>query len=76
MRQGFKINRVCSSDNYIASKRIHRKDLVDSHNNNKAFFAELVDERTNRTPYVKVFGKLMQISVEEASMSNITVIWL
>ena len=76
MRQRFKINRLCSSDNYIASKRIHRKDLVDSHNNNKAFFAELVNEKMVKTPYVRVFGKLMQISVEEASMSNITVIWL
>lgn len=76
MRQRFKINRLCSSDNYIASKRIHRKDLVDSHNNNKAFFAALINEKMVKTPYVRVFGKLMQISVEEASMNNITVIWL
>ena len=77
MRQRFKTSRLCSSDNYIISKRIHKQDIINSHNNNKAVIAAIVERRT-KIPYVRVFGKLMRISIEEATEINntITVLWL
>ena len=78
MRQRFKTSRLCSSDNYVVSKRIHKQDIINSHNNNKAVIATIVERRTNKIPYVRIFGKLMQISLEEATEINntITVLWL
>ena len=78
MRQRFKTSRLCSSDNYIVSKRIHRQDIINSHNNNKSIVATMVAKRTDKTPYVRIFGELMKISMEEATMVNtaVTVIWL
>ena len=76
MRQRFKTSRLCSSDNYVISKKIHKQDIINSHNNNKAIIAAIVERRT-KIPYVRVFGELMQISIEEATEINntITVIW-
>ena len=78
MRQRFKTSRLCSSDNYEISRKIHKQDIISSHNNNKAVIAAIVERRTNKIPYVRVFGELMQISLEEATEINntITVIWL
>ena len=77
MRQRFKTSRLCSSDNYVISKRIHKQDIINSHNNNKAVIAAIVERRT-KIPYVRVFGELMRISIEEATEINntITVLWL
>lgn len=77
MRQRFKTSRLCSSDNYVISRKIHKQDIINSHNNNKAVIAAIV-ERRNKIPYVRVFGELMQISIEEATKINntITVLWL
>lgn len=76
MRQRFKTSRLCSSDNYVVSKRIHKQDIINSHNNNKAVIAAIVERR--KIPYVRVFGELMRISIEEATEINntITVLWL
>ena len=78
MRKRFKTSRLCSSDNYIVSKRIHRQDIINSHNNNKSIIATMVAKKTDKTPYVRIFGELMKISMEEATMVNtaVTVIWL
>ena len=78
MRQRFKTSRICSSDNYILSKRVHIRSVVDFHNNNKALITTIMERRVHKIPYVKVFGKLMQISLEEAEQINVitTVIWL
>ena len=78
MRQRFKTSRLCSSDNYIVSKRIHRQDIINSHNNNKSIIATMVAKKTDKTPYVRIFGELMKISMEEATMVDtaVTVIWL
>lgn len=78
MRQRFKTSRLCSSDNYVISKKIHKQDIINSHNNNKAIIAAIVERRTDKIPYVRVFGNLMQISIEEATRVNtaVTVIWL
>ena len=78
MRQRFKTSRICSSDNYILSKRVHIRSIIDSHNNNKTLIATIIEKRVHKIPYVKVFGKLVQISLEEATQidTTITVIWL
>lgn len=77
MRQRFKTNRICSSDNYILSKRIHIKHIVNSHNNNKTLNTAIIERKIFKIPYIKVFDKLIQISIEEATQINATtVIWL
>ena len=78
MRHRFKTSRLCSSDNYIVSKRSHIRSIIDFHNNNIACIAEIMEKRVHKIPYVKVFGKLVQISIEEATQidTTITVIWL
>lgn len=78
MRKRFKTSRLCSSDNYIVSKRIHRQDIINSHNNNKSIIATMVANKIDKTPYVRIFGELMKISMEEATRVNtaVTVIWL
>lgn len=77
MRQRFKTSRICSSDNYILSKRIHIKHIVNSHNNNKTLNTAIIERKISKIPYIKVFGKLIQISIEEATQINATtVIWL
>ena len=77
MRQRFKASRICSSDNYILSKRTHIKHIVNSHNNNRALNIAIIERKIPKIPYIKVFGKLIQISIEEATQINATtVIWL
>ena len=43
MRSRFKINRVCSSDNYRLSKKIHSLLLHENHENNKEYFSRIKD---------------------------------
>ena len=57
MRQRFKTSRICSSDNYILSKRVHIRSIIDFHNNNKALVETIIEKRVHKIPYVKVFGK-------------------
>ena len=78
MRQRFKTSRICSSDNYILSKRVHIRSIINFHNKNKALVETIIEKRVHKIPYVKVFGKLVQISIEEATQidTTITVIWL
>ena len=77
MRPRFKTSRICSSDNYILSKRTHIKHIVSSHNNNKTLNTAIIERKISKIPYIKVFGKLIQISIEEATqIKATTVIWL
>ena len=78
MRKRFKTSRLCSSDNYVVSRKVHKQDIINSHNNNKPIIAAIVESRTNKIPYVRAFGEIMQISIEEATEINntITVLWL
>ena len=78
MRKRFKTSRLCSSDNYEISRKIHKQDVINSHNNNKSIIATMVAKRTDKIPYVRIFGELMKISPEEANMLNttVTVFWL
>ena len=78
MRHRFKTSRLCSSDNYIVSKRSHIRSIIDFHNSNIEFITKIMEKRVHKIPYVKVFGKLIQISLEEAAQINVTttIIWL
>jgi hypothetical protein len=63
MRPRFKVNRLCSSENYEASKRVHKRDIIKSHNENQ----EIINNITSsiKQAYISVFGKLMPITEEE-----------
>jgi uncharacterized protein YjbK len=65
MRPRFKVNRLCSSDNYELSKKIHREDIVKSHNENQAIINEIITTTHVKQAYISVFGKLMPITEEE-----------
>lgn len=41
MRARFNLNRLCSSDNYSASRRIHMDDLRKNHEKNKTLFLSI-----------------------------------
>ena len=78
MRPRFKTNRVCSSDNYILSKRLHKAFLVEEHNKNAVVIEHIIEKNSTKKAYVKCFGKLMPITIEEAEKigTAVTVIWL
>lgn len=59
MRQRFKSNRICSSENYESSMRVHQKDLENHAKlNNMIVKEEIV---LKKTAYIKVFGKLIKL---------------
>lgn len=64
MRQRFKINRICSSDNYELSKKTHQKELKDNHNKLQSM---IIKEKITikRTAYIKVFGKFIPLESSE-----------
>lgn len=66
-----KINRkaICSSDNYELSKKVHKEYLREIHEN---FNIEI----TVKIPYIKCFGTLIKITIEETRHIEPTlVIW-
>lgn len=78
MRQRFKTSRLCSSDNYVISKKLHKAFLIEEHNKNAVIIEHIITKHSTKKAYVKCFGKLMPITVEEAKElgTAITVIWL
>ena len=78
MRQRFKQSRVCSSDNYVLSKKLHKAFLVEEHNKNAVVLEHIITKNSIKKAYVKCFGKLMPITVEEAKElgTAVTVIWI
>ena len=78
MRKRFKTSRLCSSDNYVISKKLHKAFLVEEHNKNAVIIEHIIERHSTKKAYVKCFGKLMPITVEEAKElgTAITVIWL
>lgn len=78
MRKRFKQSRVCSSDNYVLSKRLHKAFLVEEHNKNAVVLEHIIERNSTKKAYVKCFGKLMPITIEEAEKigTAVTVIWL
>lgn len=79
MRKRFKVDRVCSSENYTLSRKYHVEFLEKEHKTNSVILQKYQEVRiTNKgIPYVKCFGKLIQITAEEAeTLKGIsTVVW-
>lgn len=63
-RQRFNASRVCSSDNYTLSQRIHHNELVKNHSR---FQEMLVKEEIvlKKTAYIKVFGRFIPLTSVE-----------
>lgn len=74
MKSHFKLSRICSSDNYDLSRRVHEQFEANRNNCNKQ-----VTTRTNRglNPYIKVFDSMMPISQNEVNRvkNSASVIW-
>ena len=78
MRQRFKTNRICSSDNYVLSKKLHKAFLIEEHNKNAVVLEHIIEKCSTKKAFVRCFGKLMPITIEEAEKigTAVTVIWL
>lgn len=71
-----RINRaaICSSANYIASKRVHKKYLEEAHASFTGFSFSTSSEKTGwhpKTKTIMVFGKPIVISYEEWQLHNL-----
>lgn len=64
MRGRFKTTRVCSSDNYALSKKLHKQELSKNHCKLQEM---LVKEEIvlKKVAYIKVFGKFIPLSSME-----------
>ena len=78
MRKRFKQSRICSSDNYVLSKRLHKVFLMEEHNKNAVVLEHIIEKHSTKKAYVKCFGELIPITVEEAEIigKSVTVLWL
>lgn len=63
-RQRFNTSRVCSTDNYALSQRIHRNELAKNHSRLQEMLLkeEIV---LKKTAYIKVFGRLVPLTSVE-----------
>ena len=80
MRHRFKRNRLCSSDNYELSRKVHETYMQEKANKCLLSIGNINDNNTinkdNKKPYVKVFDKLIPLSFSEASsMKNVNIIY-
>lgn len=82
-RKRFKRSRLASTDNYKASKRVHRQELLLNHLLNKEYFEEVernitVDITMIKTPHVRIWGELVKIERVDIPKyeSVMTIIWL
>lgn len=65
MRHRFNKERICSSENYELSKRLHNNYLREFHNIHIVEIEQLVIMEKKKY-FVSVFGKLIEISESEA----------
>lgn len=63
MRKRFKTSRICSSQNYKSSVKIHREILVKNHVENTELFESIIN--THKIAYTLVFGTEMILSADE-----------
>ena len=63
MRKRFKTSRICSSQNYKSSVKIHREILVKNHVENAELFKSIIN--THKIAYTLVFGTEMILSADE-----------
>lgn len=59
-----RVNRaaICSSENYVGSKKLHRQMLEEKH---KSFCFVITNTAAPKHKTIKVFGKDMQVTVDE-----------
>ena len=78
MRKRFKQTRVCSSDNYVLSKRLHKAFLIEEHNKNALVLEHIITKNSTKKAFVRCFGELMPITLDEAERmgTSVTIIWL
>lgn len=67
MRRRFKQCRICSSENYILSRQIHRRYIREWHANHSEEI-RIISERivVRQRYYVMCFGNLVEITETEA----------
>ena len=78
MRKRFKQSRVCSSDNYVLSKKLHKAFLIEEHNKNAVVIEHIIEKCSTKKAFVRCFGEFMPITLEEAERigTSVTIIWL
>lgn len=66
-RQHFNPNRICSSENYEASRKVHQDFIRRQHEQNIVEVREVTESITvNQHCYVSCFGKLIEVTEIEA----------
>lgn len=65
MRKRFNPNTICSSSNYEQSKKVHKRFIARVHEENIEVISTIKVTTRNRY-YVRCFGKLVEITKEEA----------
>ena len=63
MRQRFNTNRLCSSENYAASKRVHIEDLKKNHESHSALFMAISSSQRAKTP-LELFEEGVKRNIE------------
>lgn len=89
-RKRFRRSRLASSDQYFQSKDLHREYIKECHERNKEIVESLsiditvsrpsAQRRTftNKKPFIKVFGTLVAITIEEVNIvdTSMTIVWI
>lgn len=75
-RNKFNTSKVCSSDNYALSKRVHTNELTKNHSRLQEM---LIKEEIvlKKTAYIKVFGRFIPLDSTEIPLyeGKTTIIW-
>lgn len=67
MRKRFNSNRICSSENYEASQRVHREYIARFHDENLVEIKRVTESvEVKQHCYVSCFGKLIEITEIDA----------
>lgn len=67
-RQRFKLSRICSSDRYALSKKIHREYIERIHVENASEVQRISSTtKVKEKCFVKCFGKVIEVSGIEAA---------
>nr|DAF63813.1 MAG TPA: hypothetical protein [Podoviridae sp. ctz6O13] len=75
MRQRFSAARVCSSENYTQSRKVHKAYLDRRHEENACLVAEITATIVVKPRYfTKCFGRLMEITEAEAMRLDISMV--
>ena len=75
MRKRFKVGMIASSDNYELSRRVYRDHIISEHNKNAEEVAMISVSVHVKKPYTRVFGTLVPLTLEEAKVKQINIIW-